>query len=74
VNFGGSQAVSIEEWCAYLQELTGFEPVFNENPKAFGSLQIDTTRLHSLVGPTEVDWKAGIREMVQTLAPQLLKH
>jgi hypothetical protein len=48
--------------------------VFHENPKAFGSLQIDTARLHALVGPTEVDWKAGMLEMVQTLAPQLLKR
>lgn len=74
LNFGGSQAVSIEEWCAYLSELTGFEPVFNENPRAFGSLQIDTTRMHELLGPTEVDWKQGIREMVRTLAPQALKQ
>ena len=73
VNFGGSQAVSIEEWCAYLSELSGFEPVFKENPKGFGSLQIDTTKLHAIAGPTEVDWKDGIREMVQSLAPQLLK-
>jgi nucleoside-diphosphate-sugar epimerase len=73
VNFGGSQAVSIEDWCAYLTELTGFTPIFNENPKAFGSLQIDTTKLHAIAGPTQVDWKDGIREMVQTLGPQLLK-
>jgi len=73
VNFGGSQAVSIEEWCAYLSELSGLQPVFKENPKGFGSLQIDTTRLHAIAGPTEVDWKDGIREMVATLAPQLLK-
>ncbi len=73
VNFGGSQAVSIEQWCAYLQELTGFEPVFRENPEAFGSLQLDTTRMHALIGQTAVDWKHGMREMVQVLAPQLLK-
>jgi len=73
VNFGGSQAVAIEEWCAYLAELSGFTPVFKENPKAFGSLQIDTTQLHAITGPSQVDWKDGIREMVQTLAPQLLK-
>ena len=73
VNFGGSQAVSIEEWCAYLAELTGFQPVFKENPKGFGSLQIDTTKLHAIAGPTEVDWKDGMREMIQALGPQLLK-
>ncbi|GAB3310481.1 NAD-dependent epimerase/dehydratase family protein [Haliea atlantica] len=73
VNFGGSQAVSIEEWCAYLQELTGFEPVFQDNPKAFGSLAIDPTRMHELIGPTRVDWKDGIRRMVANLAPELLR-
>ena len=73
VNFGGSQAVSIEEWCAYLAELTGFQPVFKENPKGFGSLQIDTTKLHAIAGPTEVHWKDGMREMIQALGPQLLK-
>ena len=74
VNFGGSDKTSIEEWCAYLQELTGFEPVFNENPKAFGSLCIDTTRMHELIGPTVVDWKTGIHRLVENLAPELLRE
>lgn len=72
-NFGGSQAVSIEEWCAYLSELSGFEPVFNPNPKAFGALQIDTTRMHELIGETSVDWREGVRSMIQALAPDLIK-
>lgn len=72
-NFGGSQAVSIEEWCAYLSELSGFEPVFNPNPKAFGALQIDTTRMHELIGETSVDWRDGVRSMIQALAPDLIK-
>lgn len=73
VNFGGSQATSIEQWCAYLTELTGLEPVFQDNPKAFGSLSIDTTRMHELIGPTQVDWRDGVRRMVEKLSPQLLK-
>lgn len=72
-NFGGSQAVSIEDWCAYLGELTGYEASFNHNPKAFGSLQIDTTRMHELIGETRVDWREGIRRMVTALAPDMLK-
>lgn len=72
-NFGGSQAVSIEQWCAYLSELSGFEPVFNPNPKAFGALEIDTTRMHELIGETQTDWRAGIRSMVEHLAPDLIK-
>lgn len=72
-NFGGSQVTSIEQWCGYLAELTGLEPVFKQNPKAFGSLAIDTTRMHALIGPTQVDWRDGIRRQVQALAPQLLR-
>ena len=73
LNFGGSDPVSIEEWCAYLQELSGFEPVFSENPKAFGALAIDTARMHELIGPTKVDWRTGVRNMVASLAPELIK-
>jgi len=73
VNFGGSQAVSIEGWCGFLQELTGLEPVFRDNPKAFGALAIDPTRMHELIGPTRVDWRQGVESMVRTLAPELLR-
>jgi nucleoside-diphosphate-sugar epimerase len=73
VNFGGSQRTSIEEWCEYLSELSGFQPVFNDNPQAFGSLCIDTTRMHDIIGPTAVDWRDGIKGMVQSLAPDMLQ-
>ena len=73
VNFGGSERTSIEQWCALLQEWTGFEPQFRATPQAFGSLCLDTTRMHELIGPTQLDWRTGLRSMVQTLAPELLK-
>ena len=73
VNFGGSQKVSIEQWCAYLGELTGLSPVFQDNPEAFGSLCIDTQKMHSLIGETRVDWRDGILSQVQHLAPDLLR-
>lgn len=72
VNFGGSQQASIEQWCAYITELTGFKPVFQDNPKAFGSLCIDTTKMHELIGETKVDWRVGIRRQLESLAPELL--
>lgn len=73
-NFGGSQKVSIEEWCDYISELTGFEAKFSENPKAFGSLAIDTERMHELIGPTSVDWHDGVRRQLQNLAPDVLSN
>lgn len=73
LNFGGSQQVSIEEWCSYIRELTGFEPNFSENPKAFGSLAIDTSKMEELIGATEVDWRDGVLRQLQSLAPEVLR-
>jgi UDP-glucuronate 4-epimerase len=72
VNWGGDPA-SIEEWCAYLGELTGMEPKFEETADTIGSVTIDRTRMHELIGPTEVAWKDGVRRMVEARAPELLK-
>ncbi|MBT4522884.1 MAG: NAD(P)-dependent oxidoreductase [Halieaceae bacterium] len=73
VNFGGSDKTSIEEWCDFLSELTGLKPEFKTNPKAFGSLTIDVTRMHELIGSTQIPWREGIRSQVEALAPHLLK-
>ncbi|WP_380873678.1 dehydratase [Sphingomonas sp. DBB INV C78] len=72
-NFGGSQAASVEEWCEYIGELTGFTPIFQKDEAAFGALSIDTTKMHSLIGETKVDWRDGIRRMIKALAPDTLK-
>lgn len=72
VNFGGSEPTSIEEWCGYLGELTGLTPSFREDPETFGSLALDTARMHELIGPTSVDWRDGILRMVRQLAPDAL--
>jgi hypothetical protein len=73
VNFGGSEPTSIEEWCGYLQELTGLVPNFQDDPETFGSLCLDTERMHALIGPTRVAWRDGILRMVRRLAPDALK-
>lgn len=72
VNWGGEVA-SIEDWCAYIGELTGLEPKFHRTTDAFGSLQLDLTRMHELVGPAQVPWRDGIRRMLQARAPEVLR-
>ena len=72
INWGGHQAVSIEEWCGWLGELTGIEPHFEPTADTIDSVQIDLTRLHRLVGTTTVDWRDGMRRMVEALHPELL--
>ena len=51
VNWGGSEGVSIEEWCAYLAGLTGAEARFEPSEATIDSVEIDTTRMHELIGP-----------------------
>ena len=72
-NWGGSQAASIEEWCGYLGELTGLTPSFGATTETIDSVEIDLTRMHDLVGPTSVAWKDGMRRMVTSRHPELLR-
>jgi nucleoside-diphosphate-sugar epimerase len=69
VNWGGSEAVSIEEWCTYLAELTGIEARFEPTAQTIDSVQIDTTRMHRLIGETTVPWREGMRRMAKALHP-----
>jgi UDP-glucuronate 4-epimerase len=69
VNWGGSEPVSIEEWCTYLGELTGVEARFDPTEQTIDSVQIDTTRMHELAGRTTVPWRDGMRRMARALHP-----
>jgi nucleoside-diphosphate-sugar epimerase len=73
VNWCGREHVAIEEWCAYLGELTGLEPKFERTARTLESVMTSDARMRELVGPAEVPWKQGIREMVEALAPDLLR-
>jgi len=73
VNWGGSDPVSIEEWCGYLAELTGLEPRFQKTEQALGSLRMDLSRMHELLGRTRVDWRDGLRRLVEARNPELLR-
>ncbi len=73
LNWGGSEEVSIEDWCAYLGELTGLEPKFEYTDRALGSLRMDMDKMHRLLGKTEVPWREGIQRLVRARNPELLK-
>ena len=64
VNFGGVQAVDLEEWCAFLGDLVGKQATFVDTDRTIGGVTIDTTKMLELVGPTQVDWRDGLRRMV----------
>jgi UDP-glucuronate 4-epimerase len=69
LNWGGSDAVSIEDWCAYAGELIGIPPRFMTSDMAFGSITLDLTRMHAYLGRTQVPWRDGMRRMLQARYP-----
>jgi len=73
VNWGGKDAVSIEEWCTYLGELTGLPTSFSPTIETIDSVQIDLTRMRELVGTPTVNWRDGFRRMVTARHPELLR-
>jgi len=73
VNWSGQEHVAIEQWCAYLAELTGLEPKFAPTDQTLQSVQTDNARMRAIAGPARVEWRDGLRRMVETLAPELLK-
>lgn len=72
VNWGGEEVVSVQEWTAYLTELTGVEIPLQVGPHAMPSVMTDLTRQHELVGKAQVHWRDGLRRMVQAQHPELL--
>ncbi|MCX6505355.1 MAG: NAD(P)-dependent oxidoreductase [Actinobacteria bacterium] len=71
VNWGGDP-VSLEEWCEYIGELTGLTVQFVESEQTIGSVVINRDRMLGLLGPTQVNWREGIKRMVTNRAPELL--
>ena len=71
VNWGGDTQVSIEEWSTYLGALVGKPATFVKTDQTLESVTVDLAKLHSLVGPSTVDWHDGMRRMVQTFHPEI---
>jgi UDP-glucuronate 4-epimerase len=71
VNWAGPDSVSIEDWCLYLGELVGIVPTFAPTTATIESVRVDTTRMHELIGPAEIDWREGLRRMVETRRAEL---
>jgi len=71
VNWAGSEAASIEEWCAWLGALVGREPKFAVTDRTIGSVAVDLTRMHARVGETRVPWREGMRRMLRARHPEI---
>jgi UDP-glucuronate 4-epimerase len=73
VNWAGSETVSAEEYCEYMGELVGVEPIFEYTPEAHTPLWPDVTYMHEILGRTKVPWRDGFRRMIEQRHPELLR-
>lgn len=73
VNWAGSETVSVEDYCAYMGELVGVEPVFDYTPDAHTPLWPDVTHMHEVLGRTKTPWREGFRKMIEARHPELLE-
>jgi UDP-glucuronate 4-epimerase len=65
VNWAGSETVSAEDYCAYLGELVGRPVRIRYDVDAPWPLWPDVTRMHQLLGRTEVPWREGMRRIAE---------
>jgi UDP-glucuronate 4-epimerase len=73
VNWGGSETVSVEDYCRYMGELVGITPTFEYTKEAHTPLWPDVTFMHQTLGRTKVHWQDGMRRMIEARHPELLK-
>ena len=64
MNWGGPP-VSVEDYCTYAGELLGIEPRFKYTEDAYPGHFLDLTLMKELVGECKVDWREGIRRVVE---------
>jgi UDP-glucuronate 4-epimerase len=71
VNWAGSETVSAEDYCTYMGELVGIDPIFDYTPDAHTPLWPDVTRMHEVLGRTKVPWREGFRRMIEARHPEI---
>ncbi len=71
VNWAGDDAVTVEEWCQYLSELTGRTPIYEyrDYPHSIRGAISENTRRRALTGPCRVEWKEGFRQTFEARYP-----
>lgn len=68
-NFCGDDPVSIDEYCTYAAELLGIEARFKWTDETYPSNQMDTTRMHEVLGHPKVGWREGFRRLLEAQFP-----
>lgn len=71
VNWAGDEQVDLENWCGFLGDIVGKEPIFNTTTATVCGVTTNNSRRLELVGPTKVSWQDGMTRMVSSLHPEI---
>ncbi|MBW0016201.1 MAG: NAD(P)-dependent oxidoreductase [Mycobacterium sp.] len=71
VNWAGSETVSVEDYCTYMGELVGVDPIFEYVADAHTPLWPDVNHMHEVLGRTKVGWREGFRRMIEARHPEI---
>jgi nucleoside-diphosphate-sugar epimerase len=71
VNWGGDEAVSIQEWTAAFGQLAGRTPQFHLDivDGTHRGVALDVSRRLALTGPCRTDWRTGMRRVFEHRYP-----
>jgi nucleoside-diphosphate-sugar epimerase len=72
VNWGGDDAVGIQDIVAYLSELTGVPATLLPSEITRETNAYDNTKRKALIGACTVDWREGLRRTLRTHFPDLV--
>ena len=63
VNWAGDEIVTVQQWCAWMGELSGCTPVVDvtEMPGTLRGSVSNVTKRLSITGPCSVSWKDGVQ-------------
>jgi nucleoside-diphosphate-sugar epimerase len=73
VNWGGDQPVTAQQWCEHFGELLGVTPrvIVSEVPHSQLGVVVDNTKRMALTGRCRVDWRVGMRELLEVRYPDM---
>jgi len=72
VNWAGSETVSAEDYCQYLAALIGRDLSIRYDDRAPWPLWPDVSKMHQVLGRTQIPWREGMRRMLEARHPEAL--
>ena len=70
INVGGSESVTIQDYCRMAGEIAGKEPIFVETGTSW-PIRADVTKMERLLGPSRVSVREGVERVIASADKRL---